>query len=316
MPSWRGDIQNPVPNAIQETTDRSEKIIDDNRAEQVRRDKDTQQNFTITLYDIDETIFNHLDQLQLQVEDVGKKVKVPVYYGSPEKWVSAQRDGYLRDQQGKLILPAIVIKRMSSESDTSLMFFHRYLNASIRKLYSSKNKYTKFSVLNGTNAPINEIYNVVIPNHMILNYHFIIWTEKIEQMNDLVATIQFNTRDYWGSNRGFKFRTKVENYNHTVELQTNEDRIVKTEFDLIVHGYILQDQFTKLEKHRMTTQKVFTPKKLTISAEVVKTTFDMEQLGSNREKWKNQNYPNLQKDTELPVPPINLTSAIIDSSQI
>ena len=128
MPSWRGDIQNPVPNSVQEPIARSEKIIADNRAEQVRRDTDTQKDFTITLYDIDETILTHLEQLQLQVEDVGKKVKVPIYYGSPEKWTSAQRDGYLRDQQGKLILPAIVLKRTSSENDQSLQFFNRYLN--------------------------------------------------------------------------------------------------------------------------------------------------------------------------------------------
>lgn len=316
MPSWRGNIQNSVPNDLQESIDRSEKIIKNERVDEVRRDKDTQKDFTISLYDIDETILMHLEQLQLQVEDVGKKIKVPIFYGSPERWTSAQRDGYIRDNQGKLILPAIVLKRTSSENDQSLQFFNRYLNTPVRKMYSPKNKYTKFSILNGQNVPVNEVYNVIVPSHMVLTYHFIIWTEKVEQMNDLVSAIQFNTRDYWGSRKGFRFRTKIESYNHTVELQAEEDRVVKTEFDLTTHGYILPDHLTKLEKHQMTTTKMFTPKKIVMGAEVVKSEFDIKSKDKNREKWQNPNYPNLQADIPLPVPPVNLVSGISDASQI
>lgn len=304
--AWKGNIGNPVPNTVQEPIARSEKIIDDNRAEQVRRDKDTQKNFTITLYDIDETILTQLEQLQLQVTDAGKQVKVPIFYGSPEKWVTAQRDGYLRDKQGKVILPAIVLKRTNSESDSTLPFFNRYLNTPVMKLYSEKNQYTKFSTLLGKNVPVNEIYNVVIPSHMLLTYHFIIWTENVEQMNGLVETIQFNTKDYWGSRKGFRFRTKVESYGHTVELQANEDRIVKTEFDLTTHGYILPDTITKLERHQMTTQKFFTPKKIIMGMEVVATDYNLQQLDINREKWRNKNYPNLQADVPIPEPPISV----------
>ena len=316
MSSWKGNINNNVPNDVQEPIDRSEKIIADNRAEQVRRDNDPQKDFTISFYDIDETVLTYLQNLQLQVEDVGKKVNVPIYYGSPERWTSAQRDGYIRDNQGKLILPAIVLKRTSSETDSNLKFFNRYLNVSATKLYTPKNKYTKFSVLNGQNAPVTEVYNVVIPSHMILTYHFIIWTEKIEQMNELVQAIQFNTRDYWGSKKGFRFRTTVDSYSHTVELQADEDRIVKTEFDLKTHGYILPDTFTKLEKHQMTTQKVMTPKKVVIGAEIVNTGFELKKLDKNREKWRNPSAPNLQKDVPIPVPPVSLQSGITDASQI
>ena len=307
MSSWKGNPNNPIPNNVQESINRSEKIISDNRSEEVRRDKDTQKNVSISLYDIDETIFNHLTQLQLQVEDAGKKIKVPIFYGSPERWVSAQRDGYIRDNQGKLILPAIILKRTSSEQDQSLQFFNRYLNTSVRKLYSEKNKYTQFSILNGRNAPVNEIYNVVFPKHMILNYHFIIWTEKIEQMNELVSIIQYNTKDYWGTTNGLKFRTKIESYSHAVELQSDNDRLVKTEFDLTTHGYILPEQITKLENQSLTTNKSFTNKKFIVKTETVASDYDF-QNNKNRDKWKNQSYPNLQADTPLPVPPVDLVT--------
>lgn len=183
MPSWKGDLTNPVPNSVHEPIDRAEKVIDSNRAQQVRRDNDEQRDFTISLYDIDETILNHVKNLQLEVEDAGKKVVVPSFFGSPEQWTSAQRDGYLRDNQGKIILPAIILKRTSSDDDPSLKFFNRYLNTPAIKLYSSKNKYTQFGLLAGQNAPVNEVFNLVMPSHMVFTYHFIIWTEYVEQMN-------------------------------------------------------------------------------------------------------------------------------------
>jgi hypothetical protein len=314
MPSWKGNNQNPVPNDVRESDARSEKPIASNRAEQVRRDTDRQRNFTVDLYDIDETILEQLKNLQLEVTDAGKKIVVPTFFGSPEQWTSAQRDGYIRDNQGKLILPAIILKRTTSEDDQSLKFFNRYLNSAAIKLYSSKNKYTQFSLLSGQNAPVNEIYRIVVPDHVVLTYHFIVWTEYVEQMNDLVLKLKFNTNDYWGSKRGFRFRVKTESFAHTVEVKTGEDRMVRTEFDLTTHGYVLPDTMVKLEDHETTVKKMFTPKKVIMGAEVVGTGFDMLSLDKNKEKWRNPNFPNLQKDVVIPAPPITVSDDITDNS--
>lgn len=304
MPSWKGDNSNPVPNAIRDTDARADKVIGDNRAQHVRRDTDKQKNFTITLYDIDETILNHIKNLQLQVEDVAQKITVPTFFGSPEQWVSAQRDGYIRDKMGKLILPAIMLKRTTSENDPTIQLFNRYLSTPAIRLYSTKNKYTQFGILSGQNAPVHEVFNVVIPSHMLLTYHFVIWTEKVEQMNELVSAFQFNTKDYWGTKVGFKFRTRIESFGHTVEIQSGDDRMVKTEFDLSTHGYILPDSIVKLDSVQATTEKMFTPKKIIIGTEVVGNDFNMNTLDANRQKWQNPNYPNLQADVPIPSPTI------------
>lgn len=314
MPSWKGNIQNPVPNDVREGENRSEKPIASNRAEQVRRDTDRQRNFTIDLYDIDETILDHLKNLQLEVVDEGKKITVPTFFGSPEQWTSAQRDGYIRDNQGKLILPAIILKRTTSEDDQALQFFNRYLSAAAIKLYSSKNKYTQFSLLAGQNVPLNEIYRIVVPDHIVLNYHFVIWTEYVEQMNDLVLKLKFNTNDYWGTKKGFRFRVKADSFTHTVEVKTGDDRLVKTEFDLTTHGYVLPDTMVKLDDHEETVKKMFTPKKIIMGAEVVGTGYDLSQFDKNKEKWRNANYPNLQKDVPIPAPPISVSDTITDNS--
>lgn len=308
MGAWRGDPSNPVPFFVQEPISRAEKVIKDNRSKQVRRDTDTQRDFTISLEDIDATILHHLQNLQIQVDDNGQKIKVPIFFGSPEKWTAAQRDGYMRDQQGKIILPAIVLKRTTSANDETLQFFNRYLETSVMKLYSNKNKYTRFNLLAGKNAPINEVYNIVVPSHMLLTYNFMIWTELVEQQNKIVETIQFNTKDYWGSEKGFRFRTRVDSFGHTVELQDGDDRAVRTEFQLTTHGYILPDTMTKLERQILTTQKLLTPKKIVMNMEVVESEFDFSKKDKDKEKWRNWKYPNLQRDVFIQNPPMSIDS--------
>lgn len=314
--SWTGNTNNLAPNNVREPSSRSGKPIGDNRSEHVRRDTDDQKSITIGLYDIDETILQHLERMNLSVTDGGNVVKLPIYYGSPELWTSARRDGYLRDKQGKVMLPVMVMKRTNSGDDESLRYFHRYLQSSVMKKYSTKNKYTQFSILSGQNAPVNEVYNIVFPSHMKLTYHFIIWTEYVEQMNKLVEDIRFNTNDYWGNKSGFKFRTQVEGFSHTTELQVGEDRIVKSEFDLTTHGYILPETITTLESRKLTTDKLLTPKKFIINTEVVATDYNMEQHDKNREKWRNPDYPNLPRDEEIPQPGISVVDGIEDNSAI
>jgi hypothetical protein len=104
----------------------------------------------------------------------------------------------------------------------------------------------------------------------------------------------------------------VASFGHTIELEANEDRIVKTEFDLEVNGYILPDTLTKLNNHHKTTNKAFTPKKLIMGMEVVATDFEMKTLDKNSEKWRNKLYPNLQQDIIVPEPPLSLNTNMID----
>jgi hypothetical protein len=325
--SWKGNKNNPVPNIgnvssdysqaiAQKSSNLSEKLHDVNRANQIRRDTDTQKNVTIGLVDIDTAIIKHLEKLQLTVTDEGKRIKVPTFYSNPEKWKSIQIDGYMRDYNGKLFLPAIVLKRTNSEKDPSMLLFNRYINYSVMKRYSSKNRYTPFNILIGQNVPINEVYDVLIPDHMIFTYHFIIWTEYVEQMNTLVERLNFETDDYWGDLRGLRFRTKIDSFAHTIELQVDQDRMVKTEFDLTVYGYLLPDRNYSLGGNKATTQKRFTPKKILLGMETVASDFDWNDMDSNIEKWKNQNYPNLPANTFIPTPAISIPTSTETSQTI
>lgn len=297
--AWRGNPTNPVPNPVQEAVNRSEGRVVDNRALHTRRDTDKLKNFTVTIKDIDETVFGHLQKMNLLVVDSGNHIKVPVSYASPEKWKSVQNDGFMRDNNGRIILPALIFYRTSSESDKDMMTFNKYLRYAVMKQYSIKNQYTKFSVLMNRNVPVNEVYNVVMPDHMVFNYKFIVWTEYIEQMNSLIERINFETNDYWGVERGFRFRTFVNSYIHTTEVEAGSDRLIKTEFDLTLRGYLLPDLFAPgLDGFRPTTEKTFTAKKVILGTEVVSTDWQPVRNKLVDDRWRSQQYPNLVSGTE------------------
>lgn len=315
MPSWRGNPQNPVPNPVQEPVARSEKREDENRSLQVRRDTDTQKNFTITFKDVDQVIFDHLEQMQIAVVDEGNIIRVPIFYGSPEKWVTARRDGYIRDRQGKIQLPAMIFRRTTSDNDDNIEIFNRYVKYPVIRKNSSKNKYTQFALLTGKNAPVNEVYNITMADHMVFTYAFIVWTEYHEQMNSIIEKIKFNTKDYWGSPRGFRFRCRVESFSHTIELNADDDRLVRTEFNLVTNGYILPESYRLLDRQYPTTEKLFTPKKILMGLEVVATDYDWSKDTSNADKWKSQYYPNLNAGDE-PMPPSITWGDASDSSAL
>jgi hypothetical protein len=306
--SWQGNQTNNVPNLVQESDNRSEVLKSDNRAMHTRRDTDVQKNFSITIRDIDETLSNALDSMKLSVIDNGSVVNVPTLYASPEKWKAVRHDGFMRDGNGNIILPVIAFHRTSMESDKTMAMFNRYLKYNVIKLYSRKNQYTQFSRLTGKNVPVNEVYSVTMPDYMNFTYKFIVWTEKIDQMNSIIERINFEANDYWGTSTGLRFRTEVNSYSHTTEVESGDDRVVKTEFDLVLRGYLLPEMFSPgLDGYTSTTKKLFTPKKVIFNVETVSRNGKLPDDVTS-DKWRSQLYPNLRSGTESAGPPSSYQS--------
>jgi hypothetical protein len=298
--AWSGNPTNKVPTPVKDDVSRSEGMVTDNRALHVSRNTDKLKNFTVTIKDIDTTVFNHLEKMQLTVVDAGNSIKVPISYASPEKWKSVRNDGFMRDNNGRIILPALIFYRSNSETDKAMMTFNKYLRYSVMKQYSVKNQYTKYSTLFGANTPINEVYNVVMPDHMNFTYKFMLWTEYIEQMNSLVERINFETNDYWGSSTGLRFRTTIDSYSHTSEVENGKDRLIRTEFDLVLRGYLLPEEFAPgLDNFKSTTEKSLTKKKIIFGVEVVPTDWEPSVDNTTKDRWRSQNFPNITLENEL-----------------
>jgi len=142
-----------------------------------------QKNFSVKLVDVDSTILSYLDTvISPTIVDSGRQIKVPINYASPERWKAIRKDGAIRDKNGKVQTPAIAFRRSTMQRNDQLITLNRYLQYPVQKKFSEKNKYDKFSVMHGF-APTKEIYSVAMPDHVIVNYEFIVWTELVEQGN-------------------------------------------------------------------------------------------------------------------------------------
>ena len=248
---------------------------DFNRAREYRRDKDDQKNISVSLMDMDSAIMYYFNEvIKPSVKENKETVQVPVMYASPERWVSIQKQGFMRDKRQQLIVPAIVFKRTSIEKNENIPVDKLDANnpkhtMTFQQKYSQSNRYDQFSRVVGV-TPNKEYYNVVVPDYVILNYEFTIWTSYIEQMNKLVEKINYTDGAYWGEPGKMRFRTKIESFTDASEMDAQE-RLIKTTFGVQMLGYIIPEEFNSM----ITTQKQLTPKKLVFNMDVEKERKDL-----------------------------------------
>ena len=216
-----------------------------NRGYQRSVKNDNVKQFSIGLRDIDETIVYYFNNvIKPSVIQNGKRINVPILYGSPERWKAVQSDGYYRDKNGKIQTPLIMFKRDSIEKNRSLgnkMDANNPNNFAIfQKRYSKKNVYDRFSTLNNRDK-VEELYGVIIPDYVNITYSCIIFTEYVEQMNKIVESINFASDAYWGDPEKFNFRAMIDSYTTTTEVNQGQDRTVKTSFQINMMGHIVPD---------------------------------------------------------------------------
>lgn len=215
------------------------------RENQRTRKNDEVKQFTVGLKDVDEAIFYYFNNvIRPSVIQNGTKINVPVLYGSPERWAAMQKDGFYRDNNGKIQTPLIMFKRDSIEKNRALGNKMDANNPNhfgiFQKTYSQKNFYDNFAALNNR-IPVKEYYGVIIPDYVNLVYSCTVFTEYVEQMNKIVESINFSSDSYWGDPERFKFRAAIDNYTTTTELVQGGDRTVKTSFQIKIAGYIVSD---------------------------------------------------------------------------
>ena len=223
------------------------------RALQVSRDNDTVETITIGVKDIDESIFYYFNNvLKPQVTQNSSVINVPLIYASPERWAAMQKDGYYRDKNGKMQAPLITFKRTNLEKNRNLGNKLDGNNASNVQLfeqgYSRKNIYDRFARLNNR-KPVKEYAVVVMPDYVTVQYECIIWTDYVEQMNKIVEGVNFAADSYWGDPSKFQFRSKIDSFATSVELNTGQDRSVKTTFSLEMNGYIIPETINQSIAH-------------------------------------------------------------------
>ena len=236
-----------------------------NRGNHVSFRDDNTKPFSLGLKENDEAIVFYMENvIKPTVIQNGVVQKVPIYYGSPERWAQVQKEGYFRDLKGKIMMPVITYKRVSVEKNRTIAnkIDANYPNnvQLFQKPYSIKNQYDNFNILNNR-IPKKESYAVVMPDYVTLTYDFIISTYYVEQMNKIVEAMNYASDSYWGNKERFQFNARIDSYATTVELVTAGNRLVKTNFSLKLNGYLIPDTIQKelasVKKISNSTQLIF-----------------------------------------------------------
>ena len=85
MPSHRSESNKPLP--------RKQRVL--NRGYLYSRKDEDIKNAEVTLMDMDSAILFYFENvIQPSVKDNGEEVKVPLMYGSQERWKSIKKDQY------------------------------------------------------------------------------------------------------------------------------------------------------------------------------------------------------------------------------
>ena len=236
-----------------------------NRGNHVSFRDDNTKPFSLGLKENDEAIVFYMENvIKPTVLQNGVIQKVPIYYGSPERWAQVQKEGYFRDLKGKIMMPVITYKRVSVEKNRTIAnkIDANYPNnvQLFQKPYSIKNQYDNFNILNNR-IPKKESYAVVMPDYVTLNYDFIISTYYVEQMNKIVEAMNYASDSYWGNKERFQFNARIDSYATSVEIVTAGNRLVKTNFSLKLNGYLIPDTIQKelasVKKVSNATQLIF-----------------------------------------------------------
>ena len=261
-----------------------ESTYSDNRSHKMRMDSEaiSFDNYAITLMDVDNILYEYfINVINPQVEDAGGTVlTVPVRHASPERWSAIQSDGVFRDEKGQVQKPIIIFTRTNVAKDDSFIHFNRYVSVPFLKQFDSKNMYDRFGSLNSQRQ--YEVHNITFPDHVVLTYDFTMTTEYVQQMNTLVERINWVNDDYWGDPKRFKFRASIDSFANSVEVPTDDDRIVSTTFSLSVNAYLIPDVFNNTK----TAQRSLTKRKAIFGTELISETPNT---------LKNNNFSNQRK---------------------
>jgi len=215
-----------------------------NRAKEVSMKDDTQnKTMSIGLKDIDSAIMYYLENIiRPTITQNNRQITVPIIYGSPERWKSMQADGFYRDKNGKTMVPLVMFKRDSFTKNNTLgnkLDGNKVNNVQyFETSYSKRNVYDNFNVLRGQ-KPQKEYILGIIPDYIDLNYSLSIFTDYVDQANEITEAIEFAARSYWGDPERFMFRADIQTFNTPVLLENGSDRANRTTMNVLVNGYLI-----------------------------------------------------------------------------
>ena len=235
---------------------------------------DLSKQYSITLKDVDTSVISYVKNvINPAVQESNVRVKVPVMYGNEERWKAVRKRGILRDKNGSLMLPLIMLKRVSVEkSDMIPGYEHdirrKYTEVVRNTSWSADNRYSNFTLQIGA-LPVYEQLVTTIPNYVNITYEFVLWTNFIEQMNPLIETFMEHDKTYWGDKDTYRFVCTLDSISDASEMNQDGERFIKSTFSVSTKAYLLPEETNSLVTGKMNqVQKTLSPAKIVFGLEL------------------------------------------------
>lgn len=200
----------------------------------------TIKDISIELYDVDYAIKWHIENIiNPTIVEENSIISVPVLFAAGEKWAAVQKHGYLRDNQGKLLTPLIMIKRNSVSKREDLqdlkVLESEEARITFERKYSKQNRYGRFNL--SQRPPEKELYSIDVPKYVQVEYELLCWTNNTIQLNELVEQfIWFDGKAFGDSH---KFITHIDPPSFENINSTGEDRLIRATMGMRTKAYIL-----------------------------------------------------------------------------
>lgn len=227
------------PNKTESTFSSNKEVKRNATGEDWKRDG-TVKDVSIALYDVDYAVKWHLENVinPTCIED-NAVITVPILFAAGEKWASVQKHGYLRDNQGRILTPMIMIKRNSVTKREDIQDLKVLETADARitfeRKYTKANKYDRFSL--SQTSPIKEFYSIDVPKFVQIEYELLIWTNNSIQLNEVVEQL------IWFDGKAFgdahKFITHIDPPSFESVNANGDDRIVRATMGMRTKAHIL-----------------------------------------------------------------------------
>ena len=234
-------------------------IRSENAAVSYSPGSDFTKNYAVTLKDIDTSIMGFVKEIiRPTIKENNEVFKVPILYANQERWVSARKQGVLRDKNGALILPLIMMKRTEVAKSMELPVGMEHdlkredNNYVVGTTWSKTNRYDRFAVQQGK-KPITEFLVTTVPNYVNITYEFMLWSNFIEQMNTLTENFMEFNNQYWGTGEEKKFYSLVESIADNTEMDQAGQRFIKSSFSVTTKAYLLPEDYNSIVTNKIST---------------------------------------------------------------
>ena len=233
--------------------------------------------FSIGLKEIDSAVIKHIRNIMKpKVKEQNEIISVPVLYGNEERWKSIKNRGTLRDKNGSIILPMIVIKRTSlgMNPDMPLSFDNDVKGKFISVVRSSSgwsksNRYDRFAVLTGQ-QPVQEYVKTGMPDFVTCSYSVVMMTSFIEQMNDLNNLWVEHLETYFGDQTSYRFLSSLDgDISNEVEMESQGERMIRNELSLTIKGYMIPEFTDNIFGKTAELGRAYKPKKVSFSEKLL-----------------------------------------------